>query len=86
MAYTYILQCADGTLYTGYTTDLERRVAAHNAGKGAKYTRGRRPVRLVYSERFETEREAMSREWHLKRFSRAEKLALIGGKHEDEEL
>lgn len=85
-AFTYILQCADGTLYTGYTTDLTRRVAAHNSGRGAKYTRGRLPVRLVYFEQFETEREAMSREWHVKRLSRAEKLALIGGIYEEEKL
>lgn len=76
--YTYILQCADGSFYTGFTNDLARRVEKHNAGKGAKYTRGRLPVALVYREEFETEREARSREWHVKQLTRAEKLCLIG--------
>ena len=73
----YILRCADGTLYTGWTNDLDRRLKAHSAGKGGKYTRSRLPVALVYAERCETRREAMSREWHIKRLSRAEKLRLI---------
>ena len=73
----YILRCADGSLYTGWTNDLERRLRAHNGGTGGKYTRARRPVTLVYTEQFDTPREAMSREWHLKRLSRAEKLRLI---------
>jgi len=77
MNYTYILRCSDGTLYTGWTDDLEKRLAAHNSGKGAKYTRSRLPVELVYSECFEDKREAMSREWHIKRLSRAKKLELI---------
>ena len=59
-AYTYMVECADGSLYTGWTNDLKRRVAAHNAGRGAKYTRSRRPVRLVYFERFATKEEALS--------------------------
>ena len=75
--YTYILRCADGTLYCGWTNDLEKRVAAHNAGTAAKYTRPRRPVELVYYEIFGTKREAMSREVRIKRMSRQEKLALI---------
>ncbi len=75
--FVYLLQCADGTLYTGFTTDLKRREAVHNAGKGAKYTRSRLPVRMAYFERFETEHDARSREWHLKRLSHAEKVALI---------
>ena len=75
--FVYLMQCADGTLYTGFTTDLKRREAVHNAGKGAKYTRSRLPVRTVYFETYETEHEARSREWHLKRLSRAEKVALI---------
>lgn len=75
--YTYILRCADGSLYTGWTNDLTKRLAAHNAGRGAKYTRARRPVALVYWERFATKREAMAREWAIKRLSRGEKLALI---------
>ena len=73
----YILRCADGSLYTGWTNDLDRRLKAHSAGKGGKYTRSRLPVALVYAERCETRREAMSREWHIKRLSRAEKLRLI---------
>ena len=77
MNYTYILQCADGSLYTGWTNDLDRRLKAHNAGRGGKYTRSRRPVALVYQEAFETAREAMSREWHIKQLTREEKLRLI---------
>ena len=73
----YILRCADGTLYTGWTNDLAKRIAAHNAGKGAKYTRSRRPVTLVYSEECESKEEAMSREWHIKHMSREKKLRLI---------
>ena len=69
---------ADGSLYTGWTNDLERRLAAHNAGKGGKYTRARRPVTLVYSEEFETKEEAMSREAKIKQLTRAQKLRLIG--------
>ena len=79
MNFCYILRCADGTLYTGWTNDLARRLAAHNAGRGGKYTRARRPVELVYSEAFHTKEEAMSREWHLKRVTRQEKLRLIAG-------
>lgn len=78
-AYTYILRCADGTFYTGWTNDLEKRLQAHNAGKGAKYTRPlhRRPVRLVYVEAFPTKEEAMSREYAIKQLDRRQKLALI---------
>ena len=72
--YTYILKCADDTLYCGWTNDLEKRLAAHNAGTAAKYTRTRRPVELVYYEEFKTKQEAMSREFHIKRMSRLEKL------------
>lgn len=79
MYYVYLLECRDGTLYTGFTTDLGRRVGTHNAGKGAKYTRSRLPVKLVYYEEYETEHEALSREWKIKRLSRTEKLQLIGG-------
>lgn len=75
--YAYLLRCRDGSLYAGFTTDLIRREKAHNAGKGAKYTRSRLPVSLVYFESFETEHEARSREWHLKRMSHAEKERLI---------
>ena len=76
-AYTYIVRCADGTLYTGWTDDIEKRLAAHNSGHGAKYTRSRRHVTLVHLETFDTKEAAMSREWHIKRLSRAQKLALV---------
>ena len=77
MYYVYILRCSDETLYCGWTTDLEHRVAAHNRGVGAKYTRSRRPVELVHSEMFEDKSDARSREWHIKRMTREEKLELI---------
>ncbi|MGM9619022.1 MAG: GIY-YIG nuclease family protein [Oscillospiraceae bacterium] len=77
MHYTYIVRCADGTLYTGWTTDLSRRMAAHNAGEGAKYTRSRRPVTLIYHECFPSKEEALRRECAIKRLSRQEKLRLI---------
>jgi putative endonuclease len=77
--FTYLIQCADGSLYCGWTNDLEKRVKAHNAGHGAKYTRSRRPVKLVYYETFATKQEAMRREWEIKQLRRAEKLDLING-------
>ena len=77
MNYTYILRCADGTLYCGWTNNLEQRLEAHNSGSGSKYTRCRLPVELAYYEEFESKEEAMSREWHLKQLSRAQKLNLI---------
>ncbi len=77
MNYTYILQCADGTLYCGWTNDLEKRLKAHNEGKGAKYTRARLPVTLVYYEEFSTPNEAQSREVKIKQLTRAQKLELI---------
>ena len=77
MNYTYILRCQDDTLYTGWTTDLEKRVETHNLGKGAKYTRTRLPDELVYYEAFASKEEAMSREWHIKQLSRKDKLRLI---------
>lgn len=77
MNYTYILKCADGTLYTGWTNDLQKRLAAHNSGTGSKYTKTRLPVELIYFEEFEDKKEAMSREWHIKRLTREEKLTLI---------
>ena len=76
-AYTYILKCADDTLYCGWTNNLEKRVKAHNEGKGAKYTRSRLPVTLVYYEEYETPKEAMKREYQIKKMSRASKLSLI---------
>ena len=77
MHYVYVLSCADDTLYTGYTTDVARRVAEHDAGEGAKYTRGRTPVELVHAESFETKSAAMSREYEIKQLSRGEKDRLI---------
>jgi putative endonuclease len=76
--YCYIVQCADGTLYTGYTVDLEARVKAHNAGRGGRYTRTRRPVVLVYSEKQPTRAAAMRREAAIKRWPRSRKLRLAG--------
>lgn len=81
--FVYILQCADSTLYTGYTNDLENRMAAHNSGAGAKYTRGRGPVRLIYSEAFETKGDALKREIQIKKLSRDRKLKLAGIKGEE---
>lgn len=75
--YTYIVECSDGTLYTGWTNDLEKRVRAHNAGKGAKYTKSRIPVKLVYFETFATKQEAMRREYEVKQYTRKEKEALL---------
>lgn len=75
--YTYIVKCKDGTLYTGWTNNLEKRIEDHNAGKGAKYTKSRRPVELVYYEFYETKKEAMRREYVIKRMSRSEKIKLI---------
>ena len=77
MNYTYIVECGDGSLYTGWTNNLEKRIQAHNAGKGAKYTKSRLPVKLVYSETFATKEEAMSREYAIKHMKRKEKLQLI---------
>ena len=73
----YILRCADGTLYTGIAPDVEKRVQKHNEGKGAKYTRGRTPVELVYREDHPNRAEASKREYQIKQLSRAEKLELI---------
>ena len=75
--YTYIVRCSDGTLYTGWTVNLQKRIRAHNDGKGAKYTRTRRPVELVYYECLTSKEEAMSREWHIKQLSRQEKQKLF---------
>ena len=79
MHFVYIVRCADGSLYTGYARDPASREAAHNLGRGARYTAGRRPVRLVYSEAFESAGEALTREYQLKRLSRVRKEALIAG-------
>ncbi len=76
--FVYLLRCSDGSLYCGWTTDLKRRLAAHNSGKGgAKYTRARLPVELVYFEEQDSKISAMKREWQIKHMSRTEKLRLI---------
>ncbi|HPR23692.1 MAG TPA: GIY-YIG nuclease family protein [Bacillota bacterium] len=75
--YVYILECADGTLYTGWSTDIKNRVRTHNSGKGAKYTKSRRPVSLVYCEKYDTKSEALKRERSIKNMSRSLKLELI---------
>ena len=80
MVVVYILKCADGTLYTGWTTDLERRLQAHNSGRGARYTRGRRPVRLAYREEQSDRSAAQRREAAIRRLSRADKLKLVEGR------
>ena len=77
MNYTYIVRCRDGTLYTGWTNNLEKRMEAHNSGKGARYTKSRRPVKLVYYEEFETKEEAMSREYAIKHMKKSKKEKLI---------
>ena len=78
MNYTYILKCSDGSLYTGWTNNIENRLKAHNDGKGAKYTKGRGPVKLVHIEEFNTKKEAMKREYEIKHMSRREKEKLVG--------
>ena len=75
--YTYILECSDKTLYTGWTNNLEKRIAAHNSGKGAKYTKTRTPVTLAYYEVSDTKEEAMKRECAIKKLTRKKKLELI---------
>ncbi|OYR42759.1 endonuclease [Halorubrum sp. Ib24] len=80
--HVYVIECADGTLYTGYTTDVERRVAEHDAGEGAKYTRGRTPVTLRHVESFDSKSAAMSREHEIKSLTRAQKEALIGAEND----
>ena len=79
MFYTYLVECSDKTYYCGYTNNIENRIAAHNSGRGAKYTRGRGPVRLVFLEEYETKEEAMSREFHIKQLTRSQKEELING-------
>lgn len=77
MCYIYILKCSDNTLYTGWTTDLAKRLRCHNSGKGAKYTRCRLPVEIVYSEELEDKSSALKRECEIKKLSRDKKLLLI---------
>ncbi len=80
--YTYILQCSDGSLYTGYTNNLEKRITKHNSGKGAKFTRGRGPVQLMFSEEFPSKEQAMARETEIKKLTRHKKLKIIKGDKE----
>ena len=80
MNYVYILKCCDNTLYTGWTTSLEKRLKAHNSGKGAKYTKARLPVEIVYFEEFDNKIDAMKREYAIKKLSRKEKLKLINSR------
>ena len=77
MNYTYMLECADGSYYTGWTNNLKQRIEAHNSGKGAKYTKGRGPVKLVHVETFDTKEEAMKREYQVKRLTKEGKMKLI---------
>lgn len=77
--YTYIVECSDRTYYTGYTINIEKRISAHNAGKGAKYTKARLPVALRYVKTFQTKREAMQYEWSIKQLTRAQKERLMEG-------
>jgi putative endonuclease len=86
MNYVYILKCCDNTLYTGWTTSLEKRLKAHNSGKGAKYTRSRLPVEIVYFEEFDNKIDAMKREYLIKQLSRQEKLKLINRKINNGEI
>ena len=83
MNYVYILRCADGSLYTGWTNDLEKRVKTHNAGRGAKYTKTRLPVELVYYEEYEEKGEALSREFNIKKLQKTAKEKLILKQHID---
>lgn len=80
MNYVYILKCNDDSLYTGWTNNLERRIKAHSTGKGAKYTKARLPIKLVYFDEFEDKIEAMKREYAIKQLKRREKLILINNK------
>ena len=77
MNYTYIVRCKDNSLYCGWTNNLEKRIESHNAGTGAKYTKSRRPVELVYYETFDTKEEAMSREYAIKQLTKQQKMKLI---------
>ena len=83
MNYAYLLLCADDSIYAGWTNDLQKRLHAHNEGHGAKYTRGRRPVRLVYAEEFATKEEAQRRECQFKKLRRTERLSLIRAGQDD---
>lgn len=77
MEYVYIIECKDGSLYTGWTTNIDERIKAHNEGKGAKYTRGRGPVKLVHLEKFDNRSDALKRELAVKKLTRSQKERLI---------
>ncbi|MBO4837759.1 MAG: GIY-YIG nuclease family protein [Lachnospiraceae bacterium] len=77
-SYVYVLRCGDGSLYTGWTNDLDRRIRMHQDGHGAKYTRAHLPVELVYTEEFDTKEAAMAREYEIKQLTREQKLKLTG--------
>lgn len=81
--YVYMLRCKDDSLYTGYTTDVEKRIKLHESGKGAKYTRGRGPFQLVYKEELTTKSAALQREHAIKKLQRKDKVELINGKKDD---
>lgn len=80
MNYVYILHCGDGSLYTGWTNDLDARIEAHRSGRGGKYTRSHLPVELAYSEEYVSREDAMRREWQIKQLTRTQKLKLIDGR------
>lgn len=84
-AYIYVVECSDGTLYTGYTTDIQHRIKTHNAGKGAKYTRSRLPVKLIYQESFDSKESAMSAESYFKQKTRKQKLEYIAAHTESDQ-
>lgn len=86
MNYAYLLLCADGSLYAGWTNDLRRRLHAHNEGTGAKYTRARRPVRLVYAEAFDTKEEAQKRECQIKKLRHKQRISLVTSGQENLEM
>ncbi|EKQ52202.1 MULTISPECIES: GIY-YIG nuclease family protein [unclassified Clostridium] len=79
MNYVYIVECSDGTFYTGWTNNLEKRIEAHSKGIGAKYTKGRGPVKLIYHEIFADKKDAMRREFEIKKLAKKEKLLLVYG-------
>lgn len=81
----YVLECSDGTYYAGYTNDLEKRIEVHNAGKGAKYTRAKRPVALIYYEQHETKQLAMKKEYAFKQLTKLQKIRYIGSRKEADE-
>jgi putative endonuclease len=80
----YVLECRDGSFYAGYTNDLEKRIIVHNEGKGAKYTRAKRPVSCIYNEIYETKQQAMQAEYAFKQLTRPQKIRYMGGQIKDE--